>query len=401
MPKASLRTLDELPDVREKRVLVRVDFNVPVDDAGGVSDDTRIRAALPTIEELSRRGARVILMSHRGRPKKWGDASLDVAARTLEKVWGHPVAFTDDIVGERARKAVAGLKPGEVLLLENLRYAPGEKSGDREFAQRLASLADLYVDDAFGTAHRDDASVALVPEILPGFAGRLLMRELDYLLPLTEKPHRPYWAVIGGAKVGDKLGILGALLDQVDGMAVGGGMANTFLAAQGREMGASRIESDRIGSAREILQKAKERGIPLWLPDRVVAARDFSRDASARVVEVGCLESDEMALDVAVEAVQSLWQQLADAKTIFWNGPLGVFEWPRFAEGTLTLARHLADASARVIVGGGDSVAAVTQAGLADKFFHVSTGGGAALQLLEGKPLSGVEALKRSPRELT
>jgi phosphoglycerate kinase len=395
----AVRTLDDLGAVAGKRILVRVDFNVPVDDAGQITDDTRIAGALPTIRELVQAGARVILMSHRGRPKGWGGASLDVVADRLGALMGTDVAFVDDVVGEAAAAAVAKLGPGQVLLLQNLRYEAGEKAGDLVFAQQLARLGDIYVNDAFGTAHRADASVALVPEILPGYAGRLLMRELEVLGHLVTDAAHPYWAIIGGSKVSDKVSLLSALLTKVDGLIVGGGMANTFLSAQGYDMGASRVEAEAINLAQDILRRAQDLALTVVLPHEVVAAKGFREDAPARVVAPGGLLPDEMALDVAVSSVDAMLHQVRDAKTIFWNGPLGVFEWPRFQEGTMRMAHGLADLSAEVVVGGGDSVAAVRRAGVGDRLAHISTGGGAALELLEGKTLPGVAALMTSPKE--
>ncbi|PSR22304.1 MAG: phosphoglycerate kinase [Sulfobacillus acidophilus] len=399
MSSHAVRTLDDLGAIAGKRILVRVDFNVPVDDAGQITDDTRIQGALPTIRELVQAGGRVILMSHRGRPKGWGGASLDVVANRLAELLGTKVAFVDDVVGEAAGKAVADLSAGQVLLLQNLRYEAGEKAGDRLFAQKLARLGDVYVNDAFGTAHRADASVALVPEILPGYAGRLLMRELEVLGHLVTDAAHPYWAIIGGSKVSDKVSLLGALLTKVDGLIVGGGMANTFLSAQGYDMGASRVEPDAVNLARDLLSRAHERKITVVLPREVVAAQGFREDAPARVAAPGTLRADEMALDVAASSVDEMLQQVHNAKTIFWNGPLGVFEWERFQEGTMRMAHGLAELSAEVVVGGGDSVAAVRRAGVSDRLAHISTGGGAALELLEGKTLPGVAALMTSPKE--
>ncbi len=397
MPEPSLRTLDNLGDISGRRILVRVDFNVPVDSADNITDDTRIRAALETLGELSQKRARVIIMSHRGRPSGWGGASMDLVARRLAELMACPVDFVDDVVGDAAQKRVAALEPGGFLLLQNLRYEPGEKAGDRGFAERLSRLGDLYVNDGFGTAHRQDASVAFVPRILPGFAGRLLMRELKGLQPLLTGPQRPYWAVIGGSKVSDKVGLLGSLLQKVDGIAVGGGMANTFLKAQGYDMGASRVETTAMVTAGEILKEASDRGVKVLLPSTVLAAKGFSEEAPFRVAKPGALASDEMALDLGPVAVDEMLTHLKGAHTIFWNGPLGVFEWEHFRQGTMAMARGLAGLPAQVIVGGGDSVAAVTQAGLGGRFAHVSTGGGAALEFLEGKTLPGVAALIQSP----
>ncbi len=398
MPNVPFRTLDDMPPLQGRRVLVRVDFNVPVDDQGRITDDTRIRGALDTLRELSNRGARVVVASHRGRPKEWGGASLDIAAERLEKLMNRSVAFVDDVVGLEAEAAVERLRDGDVLVLQNLRYEPGEKKADPAFAEKLARWADLYVNDAFGTAHRGDASVALLPALRPGYAGRLLARELTALQELVDGARRPYWAVVGGSKVSDKVGLIGALLDRVDGLAVGGGMANTFLVAQGYDMGASKVETEAVATAAEILARAEKSNIPILLPQRVVAARGFAQDAPSREAAPGDLTADEMALDVSPAAVDVMLEAMTDAATVLWNGPMGVFEWERFQAGTMRMAEGLAALGAQVVVGGGDSVAAVTQAGIADRLAHVSTGGGAALELLEGKTLPGVRALINSPR---
>lgn len=392
----SFRTLDALRSIEGRRVLVRVDFNVPVDDDGRITDDTRIVSALDTLSELRRRGAALVLMSHRGRPQGWSGASMEVVVPRLSEQLETDVAFVDDLVGEKAVKACQGLRPAEVLLLENLRYDPGEKGADPEFARKLAALGDLYVNDAFGTAHRSDASVALVPSLLPGYAGRLMERELSALSELRHHAERPYWAVVGGSKVSDKVELLDALLDRVDGLVVGGGMANTFLVAQGKDMGASKVEAHAVGTAQKLLEKAAARDIPVVLPSRVTAAKGFSKDASYRTAAPGQLAADEMALDVPEEAIDEMLDAISGAKSVLWNGPMGVFEWEVFARGTLRMARGLAKLNARVVVGGGDSVAAAHQAGVAEKLWHVSTGGGATLEFLQGKPLTGVEALINS-----
>lgn len=394
-----LRTLDDVGDIRGRRVLVRVDFNVPVDAKSGlVSDDTRIVGALDTIGELRDKGARIILMSHRGRPKGWGGASLEVAALRLQELLGVPVQFVDDITGAKAQEAADQLKSGDILVLQNLRYNPGEKGQDEAFAQQLAQLGDLYVNDAFGTMHRSDASVALLPKFLPGYAGRLVAKELTVLGDLVKHAEHPYWAIIGGAKVSDKVGLLAALLEKVDGLVVGGGMANTFLVAQGLSMGASKVESEAVDTAKGLLERARDLGIQVVLPKRLVAAEGFSEEAPYRTVAAGELKDNEMALDVDSEDVEKMLQTLKSAKTILWNGPLGVFEWPHFRQGTMMMAKGLASLPARVIVGGGDSVAAVTQAGVKDQLAFISTGGGATLELLEGKRLPGVQALMEYPK---
>lgn len=399
MPSDKFRTMDDLPHLAGKTVLVRVDFNVPVNDAGEMTDDTRIRGALNTLRELTESQAKVVVVSHRGRPKKWGDASLEVAAERLQALMGSPVHFVDDILGEKAEQAIEALKPGEICMLQNLRYEPGEKAGDQQFSKRLASYADFYVNDAFGTAHREDASCAVVPKWLPGYAGRLLEQELSILSQVVDHPKRPYWAVLGGAKVSDKVGLIAELIKRVDGIVVGGGMANTFLAAQGKDMGASKVEDEARDQAREILELARGASVPVVLPDAVVAAKGFHQDAPHRIVAPGELAQNEMALDVAPSAVDRMLDSLNDAGTVLWNGPMGVFEWPAFREGTMRMAKGLAALNADVIVGGGDSAAAVAEAGIQDQLTHVSTGGGAALKFLEGQPLPAVVALSQSPKE--
>lgn len=382
-------------DVSGQTVLVRVDFNVPLDD-GRVADDTRIRASLPTLNYLRERGCRLILMTHLGRPKGQAkeELRLDPVARRLEELTGWPVVKVDQVVGPQVAEAVAQLPPGGILLLENLRFDPREEEGSPELAQELAALGSLYVNDAFGTAHRAHASTAVVARFLPAVAGLLMARELEVLDRLLSDPQRPFWAIIGGAKVGDKLGVLQALVQVCDGIAVGGGMANTFLAAQGGSMGDSLVEADRLEEARAIMAAAAQRGCRLLLPTDLVAASAFAPDADKQVCPAGEVPDGWQALDVGPETVAAFGEALAEAKTVFWNGPLGVFEWPAFAEGTVAVARtlaHLEDAV--VVVGGGDSAAAVVQAGVADAIDHISTGGGATLEYIEGRSLPGVEVL--------
>jgi phosphoglycerate kinase len=389
------RRLEDLPVRRGSRVLVRVDYNVPLQD-GRVTDDTRIRATRPTIEELVARGARVVLMSHLGRPKGQvrAEFSLEPVARHAADVLGRPVAFVHAVIGPEAMAMVDRLAPGDVGLLENLRFDPGEEANDPRFADALAALGDLYVNDAFGTAHRAHASTVGLPQRLPGAAGRLMERELWALTEILGRPERPYWAILGGAKVSDKLRLLRRLLEQVDGLIVGGGMANTMLAAQGYALGRSAVEHGSLEEARAFLQEAAARGVAVELPVDVVAAAAFAPDAPAREATPDRVGADEWVLDIGPRTVAQIRQRLADARTVFWNGPLGVFEWERYAAGTRAVARLLADLSARVVVGGGDSVAAVQQAGVAGRLTHVSTGGGAALEFLEGVTLPGVAALE-------
>lgn len=399
MLNTTYRTLDWLPDIAGRRVLVRVDFNVPVEaSTGRITDDTRIVGALPTLEWLLERGARVIVMSHRGRPKGSDPAfSLEPVARYLGGRLGWPVKFVADIAGPEAEEASRALKPGEVLVLENLRFDPKEKSNDPDFSDRLAGLADFYVNDAFGTAHRSHSSIVGVPQRLPGCAGRLMERELAALDGVLGHPDRPYWAIIGGAKVSDKVLLLDRLLDRVDGLVIGGGMANTFLVASGYQMGVSKVESEAVETARALIAKAKARHIRLVLPSDLVVTRAFSETAPFRVTSPDQVGEDEMALDVGPDTVRRVTDELKAARTVLWNGPMGVFEWDNFAQGTMNIARALAELDAKVVVGGGDSVAAVHKAGVKDRLTHVSTGGGAALEFLEGKVLPGIEVLTGEP----
>ncbi len=392
---AAYRTLDRLGDIAGQRALVRVDFNVPIDhDTGRITDDTRIRGALETIQTLVAKEARVILMSHRGRPRQANlHDSLRVVANRLQELLDAPVDFVDDIVGTKARDAVQHLSPGHVLVLENLRFDPGEQANDPEFAKALAQLGDFYVDDAFGTAHRESASIVGVPRRLPSYAGHLLDRELSTLARILDTPRKPYWLIVGGAKVSDKVGLLGHLLSQVDGIVIGGGMANTFLAAKGFSMGISKVEEDARDTAKELVDHAKRLGIPVILPTDLVVTEAFRADAPARVVAVDAVGSHEMALDLGPQSIDQIKDCLQDAQTILWNGPMGVFEWDAFSHATMEVARTLAELPAAVVVGGGDSVAAVHRAGVMDQLTHVSTGGGATLELLEGKTLPGVAAL--------
>jgi phosphoglycerate kinase len=385
-------------DVKGKRVLVRVDFNVPLDEARHITDDTRIRAALPTIEHLLNEGAAVILMSHLGRPKGVDDAlRLDPVATRLSELLGRPVKKVDDCVGPEVEAAARELGPGEVLLLENLRFYKEETANDPEFARRLASIADVYVNDAFGAAHRAHASTAGVADYLPAAAGLLLARELDVLGGALENPERPFVAILGGAKVSDKIGVITNLLTKVDALLIGGGMAYTFLKAKGYEVGKSLLDAERIELAKELMAEAEKRGVRLLLPVDVVIADDFSEDASTREVDVDSIPADWEALDIGPKTRQLFAEEVAKAKTIVWNGPMGVFEMAPFAHGTRAVAEALAASKGTTIIGGGDSAAAVQQFGLAERMTHISTGGGASLEFLEGKVLPGVAAL--APKE--
>jgi phosphoglycerate kinase len=396
--------LDRIPrladlDVAGRRVLVRADLNVPLRD-GAVADDLRIAASLPTLQHLLERGAAVIVCSHLGRPAGPGDlgTSLRPVAARLAALLGRDVMLAGDVAGEDARARAAALRPGEILLLENVRWEQGETEGDRGLAERLAALADLYVDDAFGAAHRAHASISEVPAILPGAAGLLLERELEVLGALRDAPARPYVAILGGAKVSDKLVVLERLLERVDVLAVGGAMASTFQLAAGRAVGMSRVEEDRAATVAALVTAARARGVDVILPVDLVVAADFDRDAIPEVVEADAMPSDRMSLDIGPRSAARIAEVVAGAGAVFWNGPMGVSEWPAFAAGTRTVAEAMADSAAFTVVGGGDSAAAVRSLGLDHRMDHVSTGGGASLELLEGRELPGVEALRTTPR---
>ncbi|WP_298004531.1 MULTISPECIES: phosphoglycerate kinase [Anaerolinea] len=378
-------------DVKGKKVLVRVDFNVPIKD-GVVQDDTRIRAALPTIEYLLEQGAAVILFSHLGRPKGGPDPkySMQPVAEYLSKLMGKPVAFAEDCVGEPAEKAAATLKPGDVLVLENTRFHPEEEKNDLELAKKMAALADIYVNDAFGSAHRAHSSTEGVARFLPAVAGFLMEKEIQYLSQAIENPKRPFVAILGGAKVSDKIGVIKNLLTKADTILIGGGMANTFFKAQGYPLGKSLVEDEVLDLARELIAQG---GTKLRLPVDVVIAQSMEEGAETKVVPVGPIPDDWMILDIGPETVESYGKVIANAATVVWNGPMGVFEVSTFAKGTFGIAEALAKSNAISIVGGGDSASAVQKSGLADKITHISTGGGASLEMLEGLVLPGVAAL--------
>ncbi len=382
-------------DVAGKKVLVRVDFNVPLDKkTGEITDDTRIKAALPTIKYLVEHKAKVVLCSHLGRPKGvTPELTLKPVAQRLGKLLGQPVQIAGDCVGPRAEGATLALKDGEVLLLENLRFHDEEEKNDPAFAKSLASLAEVYVNDAFGTAHRAHASTAGVAKYLPAVAGLLMQKELEYLGKALAEPKRPFIMIVGGAKVSDKITMLENILPKVDALVIGGGMANTFLKAQGCDVGKSKVENEQLDFARGLVAKAKERGVHLLLPIDAVAAERFEAASPNQTVPVDKVPKDWQMLDIGPQTVMRFSEEIKKAHTVVWNGPLGVFEFPAFARGTQAIASLLARLDATTIIGGGDTAAAVEQQGLAGKMTHVSTGGGAALEFLEGKTLPGVAAL--------
>ncbi|MFM6351177.1 MAG: phosphoglycerate kinase [Dolichospermum sp.] len=397
MSKKSLASLSAA-DISGKRALVRVDFNVPVDDQGNITDDTRIRAALPTIQDLTQKGAKVILTSHFGRPKGVDEKlRLTPVAKRLSELLGQEVIKTDDCIGDDVAAKVAALDNGQVLLLENVRFYKEEEKNDPEFAQKLAANADFYVNDAFGTAHRAHASTEGVTKFLsPSVAGYLVEKELQYLQGAIEEPKRPLAAIIGGSKVSSKIGVIETLLEKCDKLIIGGGMIFTFYKARGLSVGKSLVEEDKLELAKSLEAKAKERGVALLLPTDIVSADKFAPDANATTVSIENIPADGMGLDIGPDSVKFFQAALADCKTVIWNGPMGVFEFDKFAKGTEAIAHTLAEigkTGTTTIIGGGDSVAAVEKVGLADQMSHISTGGGASLELLEGKVLPGIAAL--------
>jgi phosphoglycerate kinase len=389
MKKKTIRDVD----VEGKRVLIRVDFNVPLSE-GAVTDDTRIRAALPTIQYVLDEGGTAILCSHLGRPKGKPDDALkmDPVAGRLEELLGRPVQKLDDCIGPEVEAAVGDAQPGDVILLENTRFHPGEKSNDPEFSKKLAGLADLYVDDAFGSAHRAHASTEGVTHYLPAVAGFLMEKELEFLGEALASPKKPFVAILGGAKISDKIGVIDNLLERVDALLIGGGMANTFLKADGYDVAESLVEDESVDTASGLLKQA---GDKLVLPVDVTVADRFAADAFSQVAAVGGVPAGWRILDIGPRTLEVFQERLAGARTVVWNGPMGVFEFPKFAVGTEAVARMLAALpEATTIIGGGDSAAAVQRTGLAGKMSHISTGGGASLELLEGKTLPGVAALE-------
>ena len=382
-------------DVQGKRVLVRVDFNVPQDETGAITDDTRIKAALPTIQYLIDHGAKLILVSHLGRPKGGpsGKLRMDPIAKRLSELLGKPVKKVNDDIGPEVEAAVNALKPGDVLLLENVRFYAEEEGNDPEFAKKLASLAEIYVNDAFGTAHRAHASTEGVAHYLPAVAGFLMEKEIDYLGQAVGNPDRPFVAILGGAKVADKIPVVENLIDRVDTLLVGGGMAYTFLKAKGYEIGKSLLDADSIELCRDLMHKAAAKGVNFELPEDVLVADKFDPGADAKIVPADEIPADWMGVDIGPKTIEKFRSYILTAGTVVWNGPMGVFEMEPFAKGTRAVAEAMAESKAVTIVGGGDSAAAVEQMGFADKMSHVSTGGGASLEFLEGKQLPGVVAL--------
>ena len=392
MNKATIRDIE----VSNKRVLVRVDFNVPLDEeTGAITDDSRIRATLPTIRYLTDRGARVILCSHLGRPngKVVEKLRLVTIAQRLAQILGKPVKYSRDSIGSEAKKSVAELNDGDILILENIRFHPEEKQNDASFAQALASLADLYVNDAFGTSHRAHASIVGVTQYLPSAAGLLLEKEIETLSGIIENPAHPFATLLGGAKVSDKVDMIENIMGKVDYILIGGGMAATFLKAKSYEVGLSLIETDKLGVATKLMEKASNNHACLLLPVDVVVTDEISQTAEDKIVAIENIASDKRIVDIGPRTARKFVETLQKCKTVFWNGPMGIYEIPQFAEGTKTLANALANLNATTVIGGGSTAEIVTDIGLADKMTFVSTGGGASLGFISGKALPGIEAL--------
>ena len=380
-------------DIKDKRVLVRVDFNVPLTPNGDVADAGRIKATIPTIQHITKNGGKCIIISHLGRPegKKNPKYSLDVVARCLEKLMGQKVKFVDDCIGDKTLASIIALKPGEIALLENVRFYKEEEENSEEFAEKLALLGDIYVNDAFGTCHRAHASVSSIPKYIPSAAGFLLKKEIVNLNKVLLNPERPFVAILGGAKVSDKIRVIGNLLTKVDKLLIGGGMAYTFLKAQGKNVGISKVEIDKLPFAKDILSKTRI----IVLPTDSVIAERIDKEAITKVVKDD-IPDNWLGLDIGPESIANFISVLSTAKTVLWNGPVGVFEIPQFSNGTKTIAEHLSHCRATTIVGGGDTAAAVEKFGVTSKMTHVSTGGGASLEFLEGRELPGIAALKRT-----
>jgi phosphoglycerate kinase len=389
------KTVEDI-DVSGKKVLVRCDFNVPLDADGNITDENRIVGALPTIEYLIKNNAKVILCSHMGRPKGEFNMKYSLApvAKRLSEKLGKEVKLAKDVIGDSAKELVAGLKDGDVILLENVRFHAEEEKNDPAFAKALSEFADIFVNDAFGTAHRAHASTAGVADYLPAVSGYLIKKEIDFMGKALSNPDRPFVAILGGAKVKDKIGVINNLLEKVDAIVIGGGMAYTFIKAMGGSIGKSLLDEERLDYCKEILAKAKDKGVKLLLPVDNVVADDFSNDANFKVVDSMAIPDDFQGMDIGPKSIEQFKETILAAKTIVWNGPMGVFEMPNFAKGTIAVAQMVADADATTIIGGGDSAAAVEQLGFADKMSHISTGGGASLEFLEGLELPGIACLE-------
>ena len=383
-------------EVKGKKVLLRCDFNVPQDEDGNITDNRRIVAALDTIKYLLENNSKIILCSHLGRPKGEfkKEFSLKPVAKELEKLLGKEVKLSDDVVGECSKKLVENMKDGDIVLLENVRFEKGEEKNDPEFAKQLASLADIYVNDAFGTTHRAHASTAGVAKFLPAVAGFLVEKEINFMSNILKNPERPFVAILGGAKVSDKIGVIDALLEKVDTLIIGGGMAYTFFKAQGYNIGNSMCEADKLDLAINLMDKAKNKNVKLILPVDTVIGKEFKRDTESKVVKSTEIPNDWEGFDIGPKSIEIFGEEIKKAKTVIWNGPVGLFEFDKFAVGTNSIAKILSEVDATTIIGGGDSAAAIEKAGLSDKMTHVSTGGGASLQLLEGKELPGIECLE-------
>lgn len=388
------KTIEDIA-VAGKKVLVRCDFNVPLNEEKKITDENRLIGALPTIKYLVANGAKVILCSHLGRPKgEFNEKySLKPVAARLSELLGQEVKMAEDVIGESAEKCVSGLKDAEIVLLENVRYHKEEEKNDPEFSKKLASFADVYVNDAFGTAHRAHASTAGVAAYIPAVCGYLIQKEIEIMGKALSNPERPFVAILGGAKVSDKIGVIENLLEKVDYLIIGGGMAYTFLAAKGYGIGTSICEEEKLDLARSLMEKAQQKGVELLLPVENVVAAEFKADAESKVVPSEQIPDDFMGMDIGPKTIELFSEVIKKAKTVIWNGPMGVFEMPAFANGTKEIARAVAQADATTIIGGGDSAAAVEQLGFADKMTHISTGGGASLEFLEGIELPGIAAL--------
>lgn len=387
------KTMNDV-DVKGKRVFVRVDFNVPMEE-GKITDETRIRAAIPTIQQLVESGAKVILASHLGRPKGEvnEDMRLTAVGKRLAEIMDKPVTKLDESIGETVEQAVAKMEDGDIVLLENVRFHKGEEKNDEELAKSFANLADIYVNDAFGAAHRAHASTEGIAKHIPAVSGLLMMKELDVLGKALSNPERPFTAIIGGAKVKDKIGVIENLLDKVDNLIIGGGLSFTFSKAQGYSIGKSLLEEDKIELANSFIQKAEEKGVKLYLPIDAVVANEFSKDAETKVVDIDSIPEDWMGLDIGPKTAELYADVIENSKLIIWNGPMGVFEMDKFANGTKTVAEAMAKTNGYTIIGGGDSAAAVEKFDVASLMNHISTGGGASLELMEGKELPGIVAL--------